>query len=73
MATQRTKTKDATNKASQKVKAQAVAVEKSRGGRPPLPEGERLIQRSVRMSAEQWEKIDNNGGLEWLRQVIDAQ
>jgi len=73
MATQKTKAKAATKKAPTKVEAQPVAVEKSRGGRPPLPEGQKLVQRSIRMSAEQWEKIDQNGGLEWLRQVIDAQ
>lgn len=44
-----------------------------RGGRPPLPPGVRLIQRSIRLSEDQWKKIDNSGGIEWLRVVIDAQ
>jgi hypothetical protein len=45
----------------------------NRGGRPPLPPGVKLIQRSIRLSAANWAKIDENGGLEWLREVIDAQ
>lgn len=40
------------------------------GGRPKLPEEQRLIQRSIRLSAEQWAKIDI-GGLDWLRKLID--
>jgi len=44
---------------------------KRRPGRPPLTEAERLIQRSIRMTAEQWEKIDASGGVPWLRQLID--
>jgi hypothetical protein len=39
------------------------------GGRPKLPVSERLIQRSIRLSAGQWAKIDEYG-LEWLRQLI---
>lgn len=39
------------------------------GGRPRLPDSQRLIQRSIRLSAEQWAKIDECG-LEWLRQLI---
>jgi hypothetical protein len=39
------------------------------GGRPKLPDSQKLVQRSIRLSAEQWAKIDENG-LEWLRQLI---
>ncbi|MEJ7085226.1 hypothetical protein [Ralstonia solanacearum] len=39
------------------------------GGRPKLPDDQRLVQRSIRLSAEQWAKIDLYG-LEWLRQLI---
>lgn len=39
------------------------------GGRPKLPDSEKLVQRSIRLTAEQWAKIDENG-LEWLRQLI---
>lgn len=42
---------------------------KHAGGRPKLPDGQKLIQRSIRLSAEQWTKIDLYG-LEWLRQLI---
>jgi hypothetical protein len=42
---------------------------KNKGGRPPKPEAERLIQRSIRLPADLWEKIDASG-LEWLRAVI---
>ncbi len=41
-------------------------------GRPPTPPEKHLLQRSVRLSAEQWEKIDSRGGVKWLRKVIDA-
>jgi hypothetical protein len=46
---------------------------KSRGGRPPKPPGEKLVQRSIRLGQEHWDKIDENGGPDWLRKVIDAQ
>jgi len=39
------------------------------GGRPPLPDGQKLVQRSIRLSEEQWAKIETYG-LEWLRQLI---
>ncbi|WP_241295390.1 hypothetical protein [Burkholderia stabilis] len=42
---------------------------KHAGGRPRLPDGHKLVQRSIRLSAEQWAKIDLYG-LEWLRQLI---
>ena len=43
--------------------------QKHPGGRPKIPEGQRLVQRSIRLSAEQWAKIDEHG-LDWLRQLI---
>ncbi|UEP20720.1 hypothetical protein LL999_12345 [Burkholderia ambifaria] len=40
------------------------------GGRPRLPDGQKLVQRSIRLSEEQWAKIEQGGGIEWLRQLI---
>lgn len=45
--------------------------EKKPRGRPPVPPDERLEQRSIRLSAKQWEKIDAAGGIEALRKLID--
>lgn len=42
---------------------------KNKGGRPPLPPDERLVQRSIRLPRPLWDKIDAHG-LEWLRAVI---
>lgn len=42
---------------------------KHAGGRPKLPEGQKLVQRSIRLSADHWAKIDQYG-LDWLRQLI---
>lgn len=42
---------------------------KNRGGRPPKPPEEKLEQRSIRLTSEQWAKIDAYG-LEWLRKLI---
>jgi hypothetical protein len=42
---------------------------KNKGGRPPKPEAERLVQRSIRLPPALWAKIDTHG-LEWLRAVI---
>jgi hypothetical protein len=39
-------------------------------GRPPAPPEQRLEQRSIRMTAAQWAKVDAYG-LEWLRRLID--
>lgn len=39
------------------------------GGRPKLADHEKLVQRSIRLSAEQWAKIDELG-LDWLRKLI---
>ena len=38
-------------------------------GRPPLPPEERLEQRSIRLTAAQWAKVDAHG-IPWLRALI---
>jgi hypothetical protein len=38
-------------------------------GRPPVPPDQKLEQRSIRLTAEQWAKIDAYG-LDWLRKLI---
>lgn len=43
---------------------------KHAGGRPPKPEHERLVLRSIRLTPAQWEKI-NLYGRDWLRALID--
>ncbi|MDA0625083.1 hypothetical protein PCS77_18710, partial [Acinetobacter baumannii] len=43
---------------------------KPRMGRPPIPEEDRLIGRSIRLTAAQWAKIDAHG-MAWLRKLID--
>jgi hypothetical protein len=42
---------------------------KNKGGRPPVPPEERLIQRSIRLRAAEWAKVDEYG-IEWLRALI---
>lgn len=44
---------------------------KSKGGRPAKPDDQRLVQRSIRLLPSQWEKFDSEGGVEWLRALID--
>jgi hypothetical protein len=44
---------------------------KNPGGRPPKPEAERLVQRSIRLTPAQWAKFDAAGGIAWLRGLID--
>lgn len=44
---------------------------KNKGGRPPKPDSERLVQRSIRLLPSQWAKYDAAGGIEWLRGLID--
>lgn len=44
---------------------------KNKGGRPFKATDEKLVQRSVRMSPVQWEKVDANGGQQWLRDLVD--
>lgn len=44
---------------------------KKRGrGRPPAAPEDLLLQRSIRLTARQWAKVDA-GGKQWLRQLID--
>ncbi len=38
-------------------------------GRPPKDPSERLIGRSIRLTAAQWEKVDKYG-MDWLRDLI---
>ncbi len=40
-------------------------------GRPELPDEERLKSRTIRLHPLQWAKIDANGGIAWLRNLID--
>jgi hypothetical protein len=42
---------------------------KNKGGRPPKPEAERLLQRSIRLTPDIWAKIDAYG-LAWMRAVL---
>ena len=44
---------------------------KNKGGRPPKPDSERLVQRSIRLLPSQWAKYDAAGGIDWLRGLID--
>ena len=45
--------------------------EQKRGrGRPPTPLDEKLEQRSIRLTAVQWAKVDANG-IGWLRKLIE--
>ena len=39
-------------------------------GRPPVPPEKELVQRSIRMTRSQWEKVDA-AGLPALRKLID--
>jgi len=49
----------------------AMEQEKRPRGRPPVPPDEKLEQRSIRLTAAQWAKIEAAGGMEWLRRLID--
>jgi hypothetical protein len=40
-------------------------------GRPPIPADERLVVRSLRLTAEQWDKLARLGGVKWLRERIN--
>lgn len=44
---------------------------KNPGGRPKLADHEKLVQRSIRLHPDLWAKIDDHGGVEWLRQVVN--
>ena len=39
-------------------------------GRPPVPPGKELVQRSIRITRAQWDKVDA-AGLPELRRLID--
>ncbi len=43
---------------------------KNPGGRPPLPEDERRVQRSIRLKPRHWEKIDA-AGKEAFEKLLD--
>jgi hypothetical protein len=43
--------------------------EKRGRGRPPVTPEDRLEQRSIRLTASQWAKVDA-GGIAWLRSLI---
>jgi hypothetical protein len=43
---------------------------KNKGGRPPKPEADRLVQRSIRLPPHLWAKIDA-AGLVALRAYLD--
>ena len=43
---------------------------KTKRGRPPTPPEDKLILRSIRLTAAQWEKIDKHGA-DWLRKLIE--
>jgi hypothetical protein len=43
---------------------------KSKGGRPPKPDEERLVLRSIRLLPKHWAKIDA-AGMEELRRLIE--
>lgn len=40
-------------------------------GRPPLPTGQFKIGRSIRLTPEQWLKLEQLGGVDWIRERID--
>lgn len=44
---------------------------KAERGRPPGPPEARMEQRSIRLLPAHWAKIDANGGLPWLRDLIE--
>jgi hypothetical protein len=44
---------------------------KNKGGRPFKPDDQRLVQRSIRLLPAQWAKFDAEGGVKWLRDLID--
>lgn len=42
-----------------------------RRGRPPVPLDQFKIARSIRLAPEQWLKLEQLGGVDWIRQQID--
>ncbi len=43
---------------------------KNKGGRPPIPDDEKLVQKTLRLKKRHWDKIDAHG-LDWLRKLIE--
>lgn len=43
-----------------------------RRGRPPVELDQFKVARSIRMSPEQWLKLEQLGGVTWIRTKIDA-
>lgn len=41
------------------------------GGRPKLADHEKLVQRSIRLHPDHWAKIEEMGGLDELRTLLD--
>lgn len=46
------------------------SIPKPKPGRPPTPPDQKLILKSIRLTAAQWAKVDANGA-DWLRALID--
>lgn len=40
------------------------------GGRPPLPPGEKLIRKSIHLTASQWERVALYGAA-WVRDLVE--
>lgn len=40
-------------------------------GRKPKPEADKLMVKSLRLTAAQWDKLAALGGVAWLREKID--
>lgn len=39
-------------------------------GRPPLPPEQKQQARTIRLTAELWDKLQRLGGIDWLRKKI---
>jgi hypothetical protein len=61
-----------TKKLAQAAKRKPKNNGKHPGGRPPKSEGEYKHQKSLRMNLAQWAKIKRNGGIAWLRCLVDG-
>ncbi|WP_172705443.1 hypothetical protein [Variovorax paradoxus] len=44
--------------------------ERARMGRPPLPEGQKAVTSSLRLTPARWEKL-RGLGMDWLNRAID--
>ncbi|MFT0173742.1 hypothetical protein ACLKMY_32875 [Paraburkholderia mimosarum] len=45
---------------------------KPKRGRPAVPDTERLVVRSIRLTAAQWSALDAHG-MAWLREFLEAE